>query len=77
MKGDLLCSAVAAGSVVAKVYRDALMREYDEHYPGYGLAGHKGYASASHLAAIAALGPSPQHRRSFSPLRPTLFAADA
>jgi ribonuclease HII len=77
VKGDLLCSAVAAASVVAKVYRDALMRAYDERYPGYGLGGHKGYASASHLAAIAALGPSPQHRRSFSPMRPLLFAADA
>jgi ribonuclease HII len=74
IKGDALCTAIAAASVVAKVHRDAIMRELDARYPGYGLAGHKGYASAEHLAAVASLGPSPTHRMSFSPFKPTLFA---
>ena len=77
IKGDALCTAIAAASVVAKVYRDALMETLDACYPGYGLAGHKGYASAEHLAAVAALGPCPAHRRSFSPFKPTLFDLDA
>jgi ribonuclease HII len=77
VKGDALCTAIAAASVVAKVYRDALMRMLDRRYPGYGLAGHKGYASASHLAAVASLGPTPAHRKSFSPFKPTLFDRDA
>ena len=69
VKGDVRCSAVAAASVVAKVHRDAIMRGLDARYPGYGLGAHKGYAAPSHLAAIAALGPSPVHRMSFSPMR--------
>jgi ribonuclease HII len=74
IKGDALCLAISAASVIAKVYRDALMEELDAHYPGYGLAGHKGYASAEHLAAVAANGPCAIHRMSFSPFKPTLFA---
>ena len=77
VKGDALCSAIAAASIVAKAHRDALMRRLARRYPGYGLASHKGYASAAHLAAVASLGPSPAHRRSFSPLKPTLFDRDA
>ena len=77
VKGDARCSAVAAASVVAKVHRDAIMRDLDVSYPGYGLGEHKGYAAASHLAAIAALGPSPVHRMSFSPMRPALMPRDA
>ena len=76
IKGDARCTAIAAASIVAKVYRDALMEELDARYPGYGLAGHKGYASADHLAAVASLGPSPIHRMSFSPFKPTLFTLD-
>ena len=68
--GDILCTAIAAASVVAKVHRDTLMRELDGHYPGYGFAEHKGYASKAHLAALKSLGPSPIHRHTFSPLRP-------
>jgi ribonuclease HII len=68
--GDGLCTAISAASVVAKVYRDGLMAELDGRYPGYGFASHKGYASPTHLAALKDLGPSPIHRRSFSPLRP-------
>ena len=77
VKGDALCTAIAAASIVAKVHRDALMCELDERYPGYGLASHKGYASAVHLAAVGSLGPSPVHRKSFSPFKPALFDRDA
>ena len=73
IKGDSLCTAIAAASVIAKVYRDAIMVRLNAMYPGYGLGGHKGYASVDHLAAVAQLGPSPVHRRSFSPFKPTLF----
>lgn len=64
-KGDSLSLSIAAASIVAKVTRDRLMLEYDAQYPGYGFASHKGYAAATHLAAIAKLGPSPIHRKSF------------
>ena len=77
VKADMLCSAVAAASIVAKVHRDAIMREMDARYPGYGFAAHKGYASASHVRALERLGPSPIHRRSFSPLRTALLRSDA
>ena len=77
LKPCTLCTAIAAASIIAKVHRDALMRELDVRFPGYGLGGHKGYASAEHLAAVASKGPSPAHRRSFSPFKPTLFTLDA
>ncbi len=77
VKGDALCTAIAAASIVAKAYRDAVMRRLGKRYPGYGLASHKGYASAEHLAAVSSLGPSPAHRLSFSPFRLTLFGGDA
>ncbi len=64
-KGDSLSASIAAASIIAKVTRDRLMEEYDRSYPGYGFAGHKGYGSASHLAAIARLGPCPIHRKTF------------
>ena len=73
VKGDALCLAISAASIVAKVHRDALMVELDARYPEYGLAGHKGYASAVHLAAVARYGPCPVHRMSFSPFKPALF----
>lgn len=65
VKGDSLSISIAAASIIAKVTRDRLMTEYDSLYPGYGFAGHKGYPSAAHRAAIAACGPCPVHRRSF------------
>jgi len=65
-KGDSLSLSIAAASIVAKVTRDRMMLEYDALYPGYGFADHKGYGAASHLAAIAKLGPSPIHRKTFS-----------
>ena len=67
VRGDATVRAIAAAAVYAKVTRDALMAELDSAYPGYGLADNKGYGSAEHRAAIAALGPSPVHRRSFGP----------
>jgi ribonuclease HII len=68
-KGDSRSLSVAAASIIAKVVRDRLMIAYDRRFPGYGLASHKGYGSAEHLAAIARLGPSPLHRRTFGGVR--------
>ena len=68
-KGDALVLSIATASIVAKVSRDRMMVELDERLPGYGFARHKGYGTAQHLAALAALGPSPAHRLSFAPLR--------
>jgi ribonuclease HII len=70
VKGDARSYSIAGASVLAKVTRDRLMREFDRVYPGYGFAEHKGYGTPQHLAAINALGPCPIHRRSFSPFRP-------
>ncbi|NJC88896.1 MAG: ribonuclease HII [Desulfuromonas sp.] len=69
VKGDSRSLSIAAASVVAKVVRDRIMCSLDRLHPGYGLAGHKGYGSAAHLAAIASLGPSPCHRRTFGGVR--------
>jgi len=63
--GDALSIAIAAASVVAKCVRDRLMEEYEITYPGYGFAKHKGYGTVAHYQALAELGPSPIHRRSF------------
>lgn len=70
VKGDARSYSIAAASVLAKVTRDQLMVEFDRQWPAYGFAGHKGYGTAQHLAAIAAHGPCPIHRRSFAPLKP-------
>jgi ribonuclease HII len=68
-KGDARILSVAAASIVAKVSRDRMMVELNVHYPGYGFDRHKGYGTAQHRAALAALGPSSTHRLSFAPLR--------
>ncbi len=68
-KGDGLNFSIASASIVAKVYRDRLMTEIDSIYPGYGFAGHKGYATPEHQIAIRELGPCPIHRRSFDYIR--------
>ena len=65
IKGDARSLSIAAASIIAKVTRDRLMREYDRLYPEYGFAGHKGYGSAEHMAAIRKYGMTPIHRRSF------------
>jgi ribonuclease HII len=69
VKADALVESVSAASILAKVARDEFMRRLDACYPGYGLAGHKGYPTAAHLAALSRLGPSPVHRRSFAPVQ--------
>ena len=71
VKGDSRSFSIAAASVLAKVTRDRQMLDYDRQFPGYGFAQHKGYGTAQHLAALARLGPTPIHRRSFAPLRQT------
>ncbi len=68
-KGDMRVLSIAAASIVAKVSRDRMMVEMEEQFPGYGFARHKGYGTAQHQLALAALGPSAIHRLSFSPLR--------
>lgn len=65
IKGDASSLAIAAASVIAKVTRDRLMERYDKEYPGYGFAGHKGYGTAAHYEAIASLGITPIHRKTF------------
>ncbi len=65
IKGDAKSVSIAAASIIAKVTRDHLMTKYDEMYPGYGFAKHKGYGTAAHIAALKELGPCPIHRRSF------------
>ena len=67
-KGDGFVLSIAAASIVAKVYRDAIMRRLDADHPGYGFGLHMGYATAMHLRALRERGPSPIHRRSFAPL---------
>jgi len=66
--GDRKSFCIAAASIIAKVTRDRLMRDYDVSYPDYGFAQHKGYCTAEHLSAVERLGPSPIHRTSFSPV---------
>jgi len=73
IQGDERCHAIAAASIVAKVYRDRMMCEWDRFYPEYGLASHKGYQTPEHLAALLRLGPTPLHRFSFEPVRANAF----
>ncbi|MDE3068920.1 MAG: ribonuclease HII, partial [Verrucomicrobiota bacterium] len=70
VRGDARSYSIAAASVLAKVTRDRLMREFDRQFPGYGFAQHKGYGTARHLAAIEKFGACPIHRKSFAPLKP-------
>lgn len=72
VKGDSRVAAIAAASILAKVTRDRELVALDADYPGYGLAVHKGYPTPLHLDALAALGASPIHRRSFGPVRKVL-----
>ena len=66
VKGDAKCYSIAAASIIAKVTRDRIMRQWDEVYPMYGFARHKGYGTAAHIAAIKEYGLCPLHRRSFT-----------
>ena len=72
VKGDRKSASIAAASIIAKVYRDKLMCDYDKIYPGYGFAEHKGYGTKQHLIAINELGACPIHRKSFSPIKELL-----
>ncbi len=81
VKGDARSLSIAAASILAKTSRDALMRDLDEQYPGYGFARHKGYPVKEHVAALGRLGACAVHRRSFDPVRvalglPPLHAAE-
>lgn len=76
VRGDATEPAISAASILAKVARDADMLRLDQQYPHYGFARHKGYPTSEHLAAIARLGPSPVHRRSFRPVRVCLIGTE-
>ncbi|MBF8791467.1 ribonuclease HII [Pseudomonas sp. NY15372] len=69
VQGDAQVPAIAAASILAKVTRDREMSAFELIYPGYGIGGHKGYPTPAHLEALARLGPTPIHRRSFAPVR--------
>jgi ribonuclease HII len=72
VKGDALVPSISAASILAKVYRDRWCAEFHLQYPQYGFAGHKGYGTAEHLAALRTHGACPQHRRSFGPVAEVL-----
>ena len=76
VKGDSRVPAIAAASILAKVTRDREMAEFESVYPGYGIAGHKGYPTKVHLAALQKLGVTPIHRRSYAPVRAILEAEE-
>lgn len=76
VSGDARVAAISAASILAKTYRDAMMRSLDACYPGFELATHKGYGTPAHLSALRRQTPSPLHRRSFSPVRCCVSEAD-
>ncbi|HEX7349371.1 MAG TPA: ribonuclease HII [Rhodanobacteraceae bacterium] len=69
VRGDATVPAISAASILAKVTRDRILIDYDTRWPGYGFARHKGYPTPAHYAALQQLGPCPEHRRSFAPVR--------
>ena len=75
IKGDAQIACIAAASILAKTARDAALIAYESEYPGYGFARHKGYATPEHLEALARLGPTPLHRRSYAPVQLALQRA--
>lgn len=72
VKGDSRVAAISAASILAKVTRDREMIEFEKVYPGYGFAGHKGYPTKVHMAAVEKLGVTPIHRKSFGPIKAKL-----
>jgi len=72
VKGDATVPAISAASILAKVHRDRWCAEYDQQFPQYGFAKHKGYGTAEHLAALRAHGACPQHRKTFRPVTEVL-----
>lgn len=73
VKGDLTEPAISAASILAKVTRDREMIEFEQRYPGYGFAKHKGYPTAQHREALQTLGLTPIHRKSYAPVQQLLF----
>ncbi len=76
VKGDARVAAISAGSILAKVARDREMVAFDQEYPGYGFAGHKGYPTKVHMEALDTLGVTAIHRRSFGPVKVKLEQMD-
>jgi ribonuclease HII len=76
IKGDAISLSIAAASVLAKVHRDRLLVDLDRQFPGYGLASHKGYGCPEHLDALARLGPTPLHRKSYGPVAQAILQFD-
>jgi ribonuclease HII len=74
VKGDSRVQAIAAASILAKVTRDREMVAYEEEYPGYGFAAHKGYPTKVHMEALQRLGVTPIHRTSYAPVKKWLDA---
>ncbi len=74
--GDALEPPISAASILAKVHRDRLLEDLDARFPSYGFARHRGYPTPEHLDALARLGPCPEHRRSFVPVRACLAGTD-
>lgn len=72
VRGDATEPAISAASILAKVTRDRILVAFDARWPGYGFAQHKGYPTPEHYAALERLGPCPEHRRSFAPVRAVL-----
>jgi ribonuclease HII len=72
VKGDALIRSISAASILAKVHRDRWCVDYDQQYPQYGFAAHKGYGTAQHLAALREHGACPEHRASFGPVAQVL-----
>lgn len=75
VKGDTRSTSIAAASIVAKVSRDAFMAQFDEEFPGYGFARHKGYPTRAHYEALRELGACAIHRRTFAPVRAEIVRA--
>ena len=75
IKGDRTVACISAASILAKVSRDREMLEMDRKYPGYGFARHKGYPTREHVRALSEIGPCPIHRRSFAPVKRSIFFA--
>ncbi|CAN7466733.1 ribonuclease HII [Acidovorax sp. LjRoot129] len=73
VKGDALVQAISAASILAKVHRDRWCAQIDQDFPLYGFAGHKGYGTATHMAALREHGACIHHRRSFAPVAQSLF----
>jgi len=74
--GDAISASIAAASILAKTARDRLMAQMDETYPGYGFAGHKGYRAPVHAEALLRLGPCPEHRLNWGPVKLALMGKD-